>query len=81
MEDIAEQVSHPYGKTVSPDNVQTLIEDKLRPLGVLAASDGTSPPVETSNPLLALKLRRDLVGCHGRRSHHGDRNTGGGIPV
>ena len=60
-EDIADKVSQTYGKTVSPDNVHTLIEGKLRPLGVLAAADGSSPPVETSDPLLALKLRTQLL--------------------
>jgi putative peptide zinc metalloprotease protein len=60
-EDIAERVSHTFGKAVSPDNVHTLIEGKLRPLGVLAAADGSSPAVETSDPLLALKLRKQLL--------------------
>src|SRR6478735_6594372 len=60
-DDIAERVSGSYGKPVSADNVHTLIEGKLRPLGVLAASDGSSPPVETSDPLLALKLRTQLL--------------------
>ena len=60
-DDIAERVSHGYGKPVSADNVHTLIEGKLRPLGVLAGADGSSPPVETSDPLLALKLRTQLL--------------------
>lgn len=59
--DIADLVSSVYGKTVSPENVRTLIEGKLRPLGVLAAADGSSPPVETRDPLLALKLRTQLL--------------------
>src|SRR6478672_5533246 len=59
--DIAERVSEGYGKTVSPDNVRTLVETKLRPLGILAGPDGGSPPARTSDPLLALKLRTQLL--------------------
>jgi len=58
---IAERVSEGYGKTVSPDNVRTLVETKLRPLGILADRDGASPPARTSDPLLALKLRTQLL--------------------
>ncbi len=61
-DDIAARVSQDYGKTVSADNVQTLVTDKLRPLGILADADGTSPDVPDSDPLLGLKLRRQLIG-------------------
>jgi putative peptide zinc metalloprotease protein len=60
-DDIAARVSETYGKTVSADNVRTLVADKLRPLGVLAAADGSSPEVEESDPLLGLKLRREVL--------------------
>ena len=46
---------------VSADNVRFLVERKLRPLGVLAAADGTSPELERPDPLLALKFRTALV--------------------
>jgi putative peptide zinc metalloprotease protein len=59
-EQIAERVSASYGKTVSADNVRTLV-GKLRPLGVLAAGDGSSPEVQESDPLLGLKLRAQLL--------------------
>ena len=59
-EQIAERVSADYGKTVSADNVRTLV-DKLRPLGVLADAQGRSPEVEESDPLLGLKLRREVL--------------------
>lgn len=61
-DEIAQRVSDSYGKTVSVDNVRTLVHEKLRPLGVLAAADGTSPDVEQVDPLLGLKLRRQLLG-------------------
>jgi putative peptide zinc metalloprotease protein len=60
-EEIAERVTTNYGKTVSADNVRTLVDDKLRPLGVLAGADGSSPDVPDSDPLLGLKLRRQLL--------------------
>ena len=60
LEQVAERVSEAYGKPVSPDNVRTLV-DRLRPLGVLAAADGTSPEVQESDPLLGLKLRTQLL--------------------
>ena len=36
-------MSETYGKQVSGDNVRTLVEDKLRPLGVLADAQGQQP--------------------------------------
>ena len=58
---IAEVVSEQFDKKVSADNVRTLVEDKLRPLGILAAADGSSPPMEKPDPLLALKFRKALI--------------------
>jgi putative peptide zinc metalloprotease protein len=49
-DDIAQRVSASYGKTVSADNVRTLVVDKLRPLGILADAQGNSPQVEPSDP-------------------------------
>ena len=60
-EQIAKAVSASYGKTVSAANVTTLIDDKLRPLGVVASSDGTSPSAEPLDPLLGLKLKTTLL--------------------
>ena len=58
---IAAAVTEEFGRGVSADNVRTLIEDKLRPLGVLAAADGSSPKLEKPDPLLALKFRKALI--------------------
>ena len=58
---IAAQVSERYGKRLSADNVETLL-DKLRPLGVVTSPDGSSPEVEEPDPLLALTWRVSLVG-------------------
>ncbi len=61
---IAEQVSERCGKQVSTDNVTTLL-DKLRPLGVVTAADGSSPAVEEVDPFLALRFRTSLVSERG----------------
>lgn len=58
---IAAAVTEEFGRGVSADNVRTLIEDKLRPLGVLAAADGSSPKLQRPDPLLALKFRKALI--------------------
>ena len=58
---IAERVTEESGRGVSADNVGFLIEKRLRPLGVLAARDGSSPAKEKADPLLALKFRAALI--------------------
>lgn len=58
---IAAAVSERFGRPVNADNVRFLIEKKLRPLGVLAAADGSSPRMRKADPLLALKYRTALV--------------------
>ncbi|HKV29890.1 MAG TPA: hypothetical protein VJT14_02625 [Candidatus Dormibacteraeota bacterium] len=58
---IAEQVSQEFGRGVSGDNVGFLVDKKLRPLGVLAAADGSSPKLEKPDPMLALKFRAALI--------------------
>ncbi|MDQ1705228.1 MAG: putative peptide zinc metalloprotease protein [Frankiaceae bacterium] len=63
---IAAQVSERYGKKVTADNVETLL-DKLRPIGVVTADDGSSPMVEEADPLLALRWRTSLVSEHAVR--------------
>jgi putative peptide zinc metalloprotease protein len=61
FEEIAEKVTEKFGRAVSADNVKFLVEDKLRPIGVLAAADGTSPKLEKADPMLALNFRTGLV--------------------
>ena len=58
---IADVVSEGFGRRVSADNIRFLVEKKLRPLGVLAAADGSSPRLRKADPLLALKYRTALV--------------------
>ena len=58
---MAAVVTEEFGRKVSAGNVQFLVEKQLRPLGVLAQADGSSPEIEKADPLLALKFRVALV--------------------
>ena len=58
---IAGEVSQAFGRGVSGDNVNFLVDKKLRPLGVLAQADGSSPKLEKPDPMLALKFRAALI--------------------
>ena len=44
--DLAEEVSARAEKRLSPEDIQFLVEKKLRPLGVLRCPDGSEPVVE-----------------------------------
>jgi putative peptide zinc metalloprotease protein len=58
---IGEQVGREIKRQVSADNVRVLVEDKLRPLGILAEADGSSPEAKKLDPLLALKFRAAVI--------------------
>src|SRR5688572_13311608 len=51
---IADVVSERIGRRATPENVAFLVDEKLRPLGLLTMPDGSQPAVEKANPLLAL---------------------------
>jgi putative peptide zinc metalloprotease protein len=55
--EIGERVSAAFGRPVSAENVATLVDQKLRPLGVLLKGDGTEPELKKSNPLLGIHHR------------------------
>jgi putative peptide zinc metalloprotease protein len=58
---VADEVSARAGRTITPDNVSYLAERKLRPLGVLALQDGTTPKLKKREPVMALRHRRPLL--------------------
>jgi putative peptide zinc metalloprotease protein len=60
-DEIAKITTEASGRGVSSENVEFLIDEKLRPLGVVAAPDGTSPQVKKADPLLALRFRVKVV--------------------
>ena len=45
------------GRSVAEADVRTLVDNQLRPLGLLKHADGTEPELKRSNPLLGLKPR------------------------
>jgi putative peptide zinc metalloprotease protein len=59
-DEIGSRVSEAVQRGVDGAAVGMLAEN-LRALGVLAASDGTSPPIQKSDPLLALKFKSAVV--------------------
>lgn len=63
-EQIASEVGSLLGKDLSADNVRFLIDEKIRPLGILKNPDGSDPDLERVNPFLALKFRTALVPDH-----------------
>ena len=61
-EEIAAAVSEAIKRGVSADNVRQLVEERLRPLGVVAGGDGgEEPQLKKLDPMLALKLKAALV--------------------
>jgi putative peptide zinc metalloprotease protein len=58
---IAGVVSERSGRQVSGDNVTFLVDEKLRPLGVVAGADGATPALEPRLPLLALRHRTPVL--------------------
>src|SRR5687767_10375236 len=54
-DEIAERVSDQYGKAVTADQIQYLVREKLRPLGLVADEDGSQPEHEKNDPMLALR--------------------------
>ena len=55
--DIAECITEQIDRKLLAEDVQKLIDGKLRPLGLLTATDGAQPEVAAANPLLGLRLR------------------------
>src|SRR5215218_7617312 len=58
---IAERVSSEFGRTLRAENVRFLVENKLRPLGLVAANDGPAPKLMRAKPVLALKFRVPIM--------------------
>jgi putative peptide zinc metalloprotease protein len=58
---IAAEVSQIIERGLDADGVQMLLEEKLRPLGIVAGPDGTSPQVDKQDQFLALKLKTALI--------------------
>lgn len=55
--EIAARVGAVLGRSMTAEQVQTLIDGHLRPLGLLARADGSTPELKRSDPLLGLRPR------------------------
>ncbi len=51
-------------RPVSADNVHYLVKEKLRPAGLVKDRDGRDPEVRKANPLLSLRLRKQITSEH-----------------
>ncbi len=56
-DEISAVVSRSHGRTVSPENVRTLLDEQLRAFGLVTRPDGSQPEVRKSNPLLGLRFK------------------------
>src|SRR5690349_4534274 len=61
VDQIAEDVSAEIGRGLDGSQVEFLIEDKLRPLGILTAPDGSSPVLEKPDPFLGFRFRAAVL--------------------
>lgn len=57
IDQIAAAVAERTGKVVADEDIRFLVEEKLRPLGVLRNVNGGEPQARRANPLLGLRLR------------------------
>jgi putative peptide zinc metalloprotease protein len=57
LDGIARHASEGSGRLVSAENVRTLMDSQLLPMGLLRLADGAQPEVKKSNPLLGLRFR------------------------
>ena len=60
-DEIAARATERFGRGLSGEDVEMLVDKQLRPLGVAAQADGSSPKLEKADPLLGLKFRAALV--------------------
>src|SRR3954453_9135079 len=58
---IASELTKEIHRQLEADQVRFLIDDKLRPLGILTAPDGTSPDVQKADPFLGLRFRMAVI--------------------
>jgi putative peptide zinc metalloprotease protein len=59
--EIGERASDAIGRGINDEAAQFLIDEKLRPLGVVTGPNGEQPIVQKVDPLLALKFKTAVV--------------------
>jgi putative peptide zinc metalloprotease protein len=60
-DEIAERATQRSRRELSGELARYIVHEKLRPLGLIAGDDGTSPNLKKVDPLLALKFRVGVV--------------------
>jgi len=60
-DEIAADISAEIDRNLDGSQVQYLIDDKLRPLGILTEPDGSNPPVEKADPFLGFRFRVGVI--------------------
>lgn len=58
---VAREVTDEYGRELAAGDVAYLVEEKLRPLGLVVREDGSQPEVAKQNQLLQLTARAGVV--------------------
>jgi putative peptide zinc metalloprotease protein len=61
LREIADILREDLHRNVTIDNVKYLVDEKLRPLGVLETEQGESPELPPHEPLLALKFKQAVI--------------------
>ncbi|MBV8304462.1 MAG: hypothetical protein JOZ04_09655 [Acidimicrobiia bacterium] len=61
IEQIADDVGQEIGRSVTADNIRTLVDKKLYPLGLVSSCDGSQPQVDKPDPFLGLKFRLGVI--------------------
>jgi putative peptide zinc metalloprotease protein len=56
-DEIAAEVCESTGRMLTADHVRTMVEQRLRPVGLVLGVDGSEPELRRANPLLALRPR------------------------
>jgi putative peptide zinc metalloprotease protein len=57
VDEIAEHAGRGSGRLISAENVRTLMESQLLPMGLLRLADGSDPEVRKADPLLGMRFR------------------------
>ena len=61
LAEIADDVTQRFGRGLEADMIRQLVDEQLRPLGVVAGENGATPELAKADPLLALKMRTGVV--------------------
>ncbi len=61
LEQVAEAAGRELGRRLEPDDLEYLLDRKLKPAGLVVTEDGQGPPLERRDPMLALRFKARVV--------------------